>query len=195
MEYFNEEWRRYCSIYNKLLNELKLKPLNNKFLDLFNQALKDGFPVDFRPNNHYSTLIQETFYARRPDITKALLEAGADVNICDGYKRTILVLAIMWRYEPRMIIEIARKSTDLDVIDDISGMTAFGILCEKFILGNNDDLLPCIKELLELGADTTIGEDFRQRADMNVHGSRINKLNIRLRILVTSPLRGCYAKS
>ncbi|WP_303150118.1 hypothetical protein [uncultured Cloacibacillus sp.] len=143
--------------YFYLLQSLENARSGAKFFKLLKEALNEGYPVDYAPEG-YSTLLH--IFNKREGITKLLLDVGSDVNVTDPSGRNALMLATRSRY-PTLITEIVGKTNDLDKIDtEKSGLTVYGMLCQRFLYTGEQEILSCIRYLLERGANPEIGKNF-----------------------------------
>lgn len=90
-----------------------------------------------------------------------MLDSGADANATDASGHTALMIAARRSSDPHLITGIAHRTNDLDKIDtEKSGLTVYGMLCQRFLYTGEQEILSCIRYLLERGANPEIGKDF-----------------------------------
>ena len=141
-------------------------------MNMFYNATKEGFHVDFRPTEEYPTLIREACNAHRPEYTNALLEAGADVNVKDSSGRNVLFVAIDNQMPLSLIEKIISRTDEID-LRDIYGCTALRYICRLMIstrypyMFNEIDIdapYKIIKALLKAGADPSVISSWEEEA-------------------------------
>lgn len=157
-----EKISRIQEYYLLLRRSLETAKNGNKFRKLLEEALNAGYPIDYNFKNSSPLLHLSLSFKKLPvTITRILLEAGADVNALDIFGRNALMAAVSNSNDPALIKKIANHTNDLDKIDtEISGLTAYGMLCQRFLYTGEPEVLSCIRHLLDLGANTEVGEDY-----------------------------------
>lgn len=184
--------------YNNLRKALETNP--EMFPEMLTKALKKGFPVDYRPSIRSNTLLYLAVLnsGARSDAghnaIRALIKAGADVNICDYWGRSILSRCITWNMPGDIIEKILDRTDDINAIDKI-GKTVFGVACQVFIATykcdspQNESRLSIIKRLLAHGADPD--KDISWKI-LNARGNEYASENDRLAL---KELVQCYMAS
>lgn len=90
-----------------------------------------------------------------------MLDSGADANATDASGHTALMIAARRSSDPHLITGIAHRTNDLDKIDtEKSGLTVYGMLCQRFLYTGEPEVLSCIRYLLDLGTNTEVGGDY-----------------------------------
>lgn len=184
--------------YHKLREALETKP--ETFPEMLSMALKEGFPVDYRPSTRSNTLLYLAVLnsgARTNaghDAVRALLKAGADVNVCDYWGRSVLSRCIIWNMPSDIIEKILDRTNDINALDRI-GKTVFGVACQVFVATykcdspQNESRLRIIKRLLAHGADPD--KDISWKI-LNARGNEYASENDRLAL---KELVQCYMTS
>ena len=157
-----EKISRIQEYYLLLRRSLETAKNGNKFRKLLEEALNAGYPIDYNFKNSSPLLHLSLSFKKLPvTITRILLEAGADVNALDIFGRNALMAAVSNSNDPALIKKIANHTNDLDKIDtEISGLTAYGMLCQRFLYTGEPEVLSCIRYLLDLGTNTEVGGDY-----------------------------------
>ena len=171
------------NMYFELSEAFENSRKGTKFIRMLDKALKHGFPINYMPSTGlYNPLLHRSIAWRKDVITRALLEAGANVNVRDKDGRTALMLAASYTNDISLLLEIADKTVDINALpaednEDSIKYTALSRLCVKYVQTGDRGLLYCVKHLLELGADPRIGKNFSNDAYIhyNIHNSIIAK--------------------
>lgn len=154
IEAFSADWERNRDIYEKLDKAIENSRTGYTFMRLLKSALQHGYPINFLPNSDSYPLIHSAINWRQWDLVQALLDADTDVNVKDDFGRNVLMMAIKSGAEAQMIIEIAKKTDNLNLIDhSITELSALGMLCQRYVFSEDKVVFPCIRYLLDAGAD------------------------------------------
>lgn len=159
----SDNFERNSKYYNQLQGAIQFSKNGKKFSCILEKALKDGYPIDFVPIEHYShPLLSLAFIYQKPMIVRILRDAGADVNIIDNADWDALMYAIRYsRNRPELICEIADKIENINrIVKSLPGGTALNFMCLQYISFGNTGYLECAKYLLNLGADPVMLPDF-----------------------------------
>lgn len=176
-----------------MLNDYnRLKAILENSTELFPNellnAVNRGFNVNFRPDARRLTLL---FIAVLNTASKtqasynsvrALLEAGADVNIGDYWGHSVLSRCVTWNMPQDIIDSILEKTIDINALDR-NGKTIFGTACQAYIVAfnasgeQNKKRLNIIKNLIEHGADPE--KDMTWKI-LNQRGNEYASMNDRL---------------
>lgn len=138
------------------------------------KALKQGFPIDYRPacisNTRDTTLLNYSIARSKPNITKILLDAGADVNTTDNKNWNALKYVAYYLMNVDIFQEIAEKTNDVNIASACTeflfdGITALGTLCLRFCYAHGSkslkhEIIKQIKILLDLGADPYLDDEW-----------------------------------
>ena len=155
-----EKISRIQEYYLLLRRSLETAKNGNKFRKLLEAALNAVYPIDYDFEDR-SPLLHLSLSFKKLPVTRILLEAGADVNALDILGRNALMAAVSNSNDPALIKKIANHTNDLEKIDtEISGLTEVGLLCQRCLYTGELEVLSCIRHLLDLGANTEVGEDY-----------------------------------
>ena len=161
VEAFSAEWERNRDIYEKLNIAIENSRTGYTFMRLLKSALQQGYPINFFPTSDSYPLIHYAINWRKWDLVQALLDADADVNVKDNFGRNVLMVAIKCEAGSQMIIEIAKKTDDLNLVDhSITELSALGMLCQRYVFSEDKVVFPCIRYLLDAGAYLEAGRNY-----------------------------------
>ena len=161
VEAFSADWERNRDIYEKLDKAIENSRTGYTFMRLLKSALQHEYPINFLPNSDSYPLIHSAINWRQWDLVQALLDADTDVNVKDNFGRNVLMTAIKSGAEAQMIIEIAKKTDNLNLIDhSITELSALGMLCQRYVFSEDKVVFPCIRYLLDVGADLEAGRNY-----------------------------------
>lgn len=149
-------------MYNTLVDSFYNTECFKKELE---NALKQNFPVDFKPTKKYDTLLYIAFsFCHNLQIAKELLKAGADIHSRNRYGENALMIALQTKPDTelmRMILDQMSEdeiNTDTVMINDVPYDTdVMRIALGNCLATENEekhiDYLQCIKLLLDYGYD------------------------------------------
>ena len=164
----------YTEMYNTLVDSFYNTECFKKELE---NALKQNFPVDFKPTKKYDTLLYIALYTQtygmaknavsfchNLQIAKELLKAGADIHSRNRYGENALMIALQTKPDTelmRMILDQMSEdeiNTDTVMINDVPYDTdVMRIALGNCLATENEekyiDYLQCIKLLLDYGYD------------------------------------------
>lgn len=152
----------YTEMYNTLVDSFYNTECFKKELE---NALKQNFPVDFKPTKKYDTLLYIAFsFCHNLQIAKELLKAGADIHSRNRYGENALMIALQTKPDTelmRMILDQMSEdeiNTDTVMINDVPYDTdVMRIALGNCLATENEekhiDYLQCIKLLLDYGYD------------------------------------------
>lgn len=152
----------YTEMYNTLVDSFYNTECFKKELE---NALKQNFPVDFKPTKKYDTLLYIAFsFCHNLQIAKELLKAGADIHSRNRYGENALMIALQTKPDTelmRMILDQMSEdeiNTDAVMINDVPYDTdVMRIALGNCLATENEekhiDYLQCIKLLLDYGYD------------------------------------------
>jgi len=129
----------------KEINDNLLKALIDDDLTKVKKMINDGADVNMK-DSHNQTVLS---YASSPDIVKALIENGADVNANSGGTTPLKSASTLGRLD--VVRELLDKGADIDIRDNEYGQTAL-------IAASIFDHLDIARELIGEGADMEIGD-------------------------------------
>ena len=129
-------------------------------------ALKNGANVNAMDGEGYTVLMCAAFWNTNPDVIKALIAAGADVNATrteNGY--TALMYAALFNSNPDVIKALIAAGADVNARTE-DGLTAL------MYAANNNPNPDVIKALIAAGADVNARDSDGDRAidylDLNI---------------------------
>lgn len=154
--------KQFLHIASHLKDCLEL-PIKD-FKQELNDALLNGFPIDYLHNKHAwldETLLQTAILRNRPEHAIAVIEAGADVNRQDSKGRNALMQAAAFRIDNLELNRIILSKTRYLQAVDTDGFTALSHWCTAYVLARGQkDYLPVIHLLLDSGLKPNIGTDW-----------------------------------
>ncbi|WP_303150123.1 ankyrin repeat domain-containing protein [uncultured Cloacibacillus sp.] len=154
-EYTPEEIERFSNIYNELQSAIRTsKAAGTKFRKILREGFKNGYPINFVPNENCSTpLLSISLWYGKYGLVTLLLDIGADVNLKDATGRNSLMYAVdKFRIDETAFKRILAKTKDINAKDK-QGKSALRILVKQYLLSGVDHLLDCIKLMLKSGAE------------------------------------------
>lgn len=178
-------------LYDMLHNTMRRAKTGTKFKQELEEALAQGFPVDFTPKGGSPLLHLSLEYACPDVITQLLLKVGADVNIinADGKNALLVFCAVFneWRYKdnPEIFMEILEKTTDVNKVPTnenslMANYTALSNLCITYSWRPSQETIDAIKLMLDRGANPDIGDEWwisnDSYVDISENGKKLKKI-------------------
>lgn len=152
--YTKEQEKLYQKVYNELFNSMddSLQDFKKKL----ESAMASGFHIDFQDSADGYTLLLVSVFAGKPEISKLLLECGADPSIANKSGSCPLDMAITTAQPLDLIADLIYSGANVNAID-VNGFTVFyhaattcieSVLCAQRSYG-----MSAAKLLLDNGAD------------------------------------------
>lgn len=152
--YTKEQERLYQKIYNELFNSMddSLQDFKKKL----ESAMANGFHIDFQDSADGYTLLLVSVFAGKPEISKLLLERGADPSIANKNGSCPLDMAITTAQPLDLIADLIYSGANVNAID-VNGFTAFyhaaATCIESMLCAQRSYGMSAAKLLLDNGAD------------------------------------------
>ena len=161
-KYTQEEKERFTKTYKELGYTIEYIRSAKMFRRLLENALKNGYPLNYVPENHYLTpepLLNIAIQYGQTEIFRILLNAGVDVNLKGRYKRNALMAACnndnRHSFNIDMIKELIARTKDLNERDHFRSC-ALQMLAKNFVFSGSERLLDCIEYIIKKGADPDV---------------------------------------
>lgn len=137
----------------------------NDFADMLNDALNQGYPIDFVPDLIYtrSLLCLAIKEYHTYDIAEHLIDIGADVNVKDPFFLEMPLLSLITNNDPLSMVpkslvqKIFSKTQNLEE-KDRNSYTPLERLCIDYMSSGEDIYKENIKQLIRYGAKPEIDE-------------------------------------
>ena len=158
-------------IYAKLFS-LCVKMDSTEFKDAIESYTSKGFPIDYVPDGYVNTLLEwvvktsYNFEAKGVNHIKALVEAGADLNVTSKTGEPLIMTAICRSPAIEVIESLCDLGADVNAKDE-KGNTAFSWVAKDYIFDKKIDkeersyLMACMGTLLEAGADPYLDKSWQ----------------------------------
>ena len=185
------------AIYDSLYKAMPTVP-TEEFRALLQVALESGYHIDYAPRaQRFRPLLIESMLlpaSKDSEICSIILEAGADVNLCDRNETNALMYAVNnMVYNVKIIGKILSRTKDINAKNKW-GHTALGYLCSTYIDNfayarlqtdvrsqqKRAEIIKAIRLLVNAEADVDLDESWKKESVL----LSINKTKQRLKNLI-----------
>lgn len=142
--------------YEHLCESILFSRTIEEFKGQFNEAVSNGWHIDYVPNKSAPTLLQLAIRRNQLNYIEFLLQEKADVNILNVDGNNALMLAVNCSCPITLIEKIILKTENINAQAYLSKTTALSYACEKYMYGETEYKKAIIYILLRAGADPAL---------------------------------------